>query len=208
MVMDTIKEEKVVAIFRNLTFEQLLPQVDLLIENGLTVMEVTLNSPSPLTSIYELKKRYDQAISIGAGTVMHAEEVIKAKDAGAEFIISPHVDEKVIKTTKKQGLISIPGVLTPTEITAAHQYGADILKVFPATTLGLEYVKNLKGPFPDLSFMATGGINEHNAKDYLESGYSSLGVGSSLTTRENESLDSFRNRLEVFTRLKGLQGAK
>jgi 2-dehydro-3-deoxyphosphogluconate aldolase / (4S)-4-hydroxy-2-oxoglutarate aldolase len=201
MIIERLRREKVVAIFRNVSFEKLLPQVDLLVENGFNIMEVTLDSPSALKSIYELKKRYDKHINLGAGTVMNAEDVIRVNDIGAEFIISPHVDVEVIKATKELGLTSIPGAFTPTEVATAHKYGADMIKVFPASTLGSAYIKNLKGPFSSIDFMATGGINEHNAKEFLESGYMSLGVGSSLTSVRDGDLVAFKNKLEAFTRL-------
>jgi 2-dehydro-3-deoxyphosphogluconate aldolase / (4S)-4-hydroxy-2-oxoglutarate aldolase len=201
MIIERLRKEKVVAIFRNIPFERLLPQVDLLVENGFNIMEVTLDSPSALKSIYELKKRYDKHINLGAGTVMNAEDVIRVNDIGAEFIISPHVDVEVIKATKELGLTSIPGAFTPTEVATAHKYGADMIKVFPASTLGSTYIKNLKGPFSSIDFMATGGINEHNAKEFLESGYMSLGVGSSLTSVRDGDLVAFKNKLEAFTRL-------
>ncbi|MBM7587437.1 2-dehydro-3-deoxyphosphogluconate aldolase/(4S)-4-hydroxy-2-oxoglutarate aldolase [Bacillus pakistanensis] len=201
MMIEKLKKDKIVAIFRNVPFEELLPQVDLLVENGIRIMEVTLDSPSALSSLYELKKRYDQDIHLGAGTVMRSEDVARVNDIGAEFIISPHIDIEVIKATKELGLTSIPGAFSPTEIATAHQYGADMIKVFPASTLGAEYVKNLKGPFSSIPFMATGGINEHNAKEFLESGYTSLGVGSSLTSVKDGDLIAFKQKVKAFTNL-------
>ncbi|MCP3738071.1 bifunctional 4-hydroxy-2-oxoglutarate aldolase/2-dehydro-3-deoxy-phosphogluconate aldolase [Rossellomorea sp. BNER] len=200
-MIEKLKKEKIVAIFRKVPFEELLPQVDLLIENGITIMEVTLDSPSALNSLYELKKRYGKDIHLGAGTVMKAEDVARVNDIGAEFIISPHVDIEVIQATKELGLTSIPGAFTPTEIATAYQHGADMIKIFPASTLGAEYVKNLKGPFSSIPFMATGGINEHNAKEFLESGYTSLGVGSSLTSIGDGDLVAFKHKVEAFTSL-------
>jgi 2-dehydro-3-deoxyphosphogluconate aldolase / (4S)-4-hydroxy-2-oxoglutarate aldolase len=173
--------KKVVAIFRNVPLAALLPRVELLLENGLNVMEITLNSPDALESIYQLKNRYINDILLGAGSVLKAEEVRLVKEAGGEFIISPNVNIEVIKETKKCQMISLPGALTPTEAIFAHENGADIIKIFPAYTMGPNYAKDLKAPYSDLILMGTGGINEHNAKEFLEKGYNYLGIGSALT---------------------------
>lgn len=201
LLVEKIKRDKVVAIFRNVSFETLLKQVDLLLENGITIMEITLNSDNALNSIEELKKRYGEDISLGAGTVVDVNDVVRVKNLGAEFIISPNVDVGVIKKTKELGLLSIPGAFTPSELFEAHKSGADMIKIFPAKVLGLSYVKHLKGPFPDISFMATGGIDEINANDYIESGYEALGIGSALTTIANGDMDEFRKKLEIFKNL-------
>jgi|SRR5690625_7561 len=201
-MLEKIKQEKVVAIFRGLQTEQLLPKVEMLLNHGLTLMEITLNSPSAFETMDELKQRYGQDIHLGAGTVTKPEEVKQSKELGATFIISPHMDKDVIQTTKELDMISIPGVMTPTEMKQAYEYGADILKVFPATAMGLNYIKNVKGPFPQLSFMATGGINEKNVQDYIESGYDSVGIGSSLTASQDEK--HLKHQLEIYTQLKSV----
>lgn len=185
-MLDSIKKEKIVVIFRGLDYEKLLPRVELLLKNDLTIMEVTLNSPNALKTIENLKKKYGDQIQVGAGTVTKVSEVKSVKDVGGKFIISPHTDTEVIKETKQQNLFSIPGVMTPTEVFQAVDAGADMLKVFPATTLGLQFIKQLKGPFPNLNFMGTGGINANNAESYIQSGYNALGIGSSLTSVQDE----------------------
>lgn len=197
MLLDKIKKDKIVAIFRNVEFETLLKQADLLLENGINIMEITLNSENALNSIEELKKRYGRDISLGAGTVVNIDDVLRAKDLGAEFIISPNVNVEIIERTKDLNLLSIPGAFTPTEILTAHETGADMIKIFPATVLGLNYVKNLKGPFPTISYMATGGINETNANDYINSGYEALGIGSSLTSISNNNIGKFKKMLKA-----------
>lgn len=201
-MLEKIKEDKVIAIFRGIEIEKLLPKVEMLLNNGLTLMEITLNSPSALESIKTLKKEFGNDIHLGAGTVTTTQEVSQVKELGGEFIISPHMDKEVIQMTKKLDMISIPGVLTPTEIMQAHTYGADMLKIFPAVTQGLNYIKNLKGPFPQLDFIATGGMNENNAQDYIESGYKAIGVGSSLTSNQNEA--DLKRQLQIYNRLKFL----
>jgi len=201
MVLEKIKNDKVIAIFRNVPVEKLFKQVDLLIENGIRLLEVTLNSDEALESISELKIRYGDAICLGAGTVTNVEDVEKVKNLGAEFIISPNVDIEVIKETKRLGLVSIPGAFTPTEIFTAHQSGADMIKVFPASTLGLDFAKSVSGPFPDISLMATGGIDENNAYQYIDSGYEAVGVGSSLTSMNLEDMEEVKRKLSLYRKL-------
>jgi len=201
ILVERIKQEKIVAIFRHVPLEMVLKQVDLLVENGITIIEMTLNSNNALESIAALKNRYKNDICLGAGTVTTVEDVVNARDAGAEFIISPHMDIHVIKKTKELGLLSIPGASTPTEIFTAHTHGADMIKIFPASVMGVDYVKNLKGPYPSIPFMATGGIDEHNAKDYLAGGYDALGIGSSLTSVQNGDFEAFTRKVQAFKNL-------
>ena len=201
MLLEKIKRDKVVAIFRDVSYEKLVRQVDLLLENGINIMEITLTSDNALNSIEGLKKRYGKDISLGAGTVIEVGDVLRVKDLGAEFIISPNVDVEIIQRTKELNLISIPGAFTPTEILTAYKKGADMIKIFPATALGLNYVKNLRGPFPSIPFMATGGIDEANANDYIDSGYEALGIGSALTSISTDNMNDFKRKIEVFKRL-------
>lgn len=201
MVLEKIKNDKVIAIFRNVPMEKLFKQVDLLIENGIRLLEVTLNSDEALESISKLNSRYGDAICLGAGTVTNVEDVEKVKNLGAEFIISPNVNIEVIKETKRLGLVSIPGAFTPTEIFTAHQNGADMIKVFPASTLGLDFAKSVSGPFPDISLMATGGIDENNAHQYINSGYEAVGIGSSLTSMNLEDMEEVKRKLSLYREL-------
>jgi len=180
-MLNKLKKEKVIAIFRGLPYEEVIWRVELLLENELSIVEVTLNSPDALHTIEKLKTQFLDEIEVGAGTVTRSEEVVNVKNAGGTFIISPHFDIKLVQETKANKLVSIPGVMTATEVFHAANAGADMMKIFPAISLGTSYAKQLKGPFPNLSFMATGGINKENAYAFIESGYEALGIGSSLT---------------------------
>lgn len=201
MVLEKIKQDQVVAIFRNVALPTLFTQTEALLENGFHVLEVTLNSKDAFHSIEELKKRYGEELCIGAGTVVEQSDVQRVKDVGGEFIISPNINQSVITETKAQGLISIPGAMTPTEIFLAHGYGADMVKVFPASALGIDYAKNIKGPFPAISLMATGGIDEHNAASYLKNGYEAVGLGSALMQKDHESEADFKRKLRMLKTL-------
>ncbi|WP_261133506.1 bifunctional 4-hydroxy-2-oxoglutarate aldolase/2-dehydro-3-deoxy-phosphogluconate aldolase [Bacillus sp. Marseille-Q3570] len=196
MLIDKLKKDKVVVIFRNVPQVELRGMVDLLLKQGLNIMEVTLDSPGALDSIHSLKKEYGDEIVLGAGTVTTVDAVKAAQESGAEFIISPHVDRQVIHAAKEKGLYSIPGAMTPTEIYHADSAGADMIKIFPASTLGPDYIKQLRGPFSNLSYMATGGVNEHNADAFLKSGAAVLGIGSALTKLGDKDVEAFIKKLK------------
>ena len=120
---------------------------------------------------------------IGAGTVLKPEQVDRTKAAGGTFIISPHMDPKLIQKTKTEGLISIPGVMTVTEAYQAVCNGADYVKLFPASSLGAEFVKNIHGPFPQLKVLAVGGIGTEDIPAFLNAGVAGFGIGSSIVNQ-------------------------
>lgn len=177
--INQILEHKIVAIIRGYDLKETLDIVDALHIGGVRIVEVTLNSPKPYVTISELVKRYGDTMKIGAGTVMNAGEAERAIDEGAQFIISPITDEATIKRTKKLNAVSIPGAFSPIEIFAAFSMGADIIKVFPSM-LGPEYIKNIRGPMPNLLLMPTGGVTLQNIPEYLKAGAAAFGVGGGL----------------------------
>ena len=120
---------------------------------------------------------YGERMSIGAGTVLTIDEVRAAHEAGASFIVSPDTDPDVIAETKRLGMASIPGAMTPSEIKRAHALGADIVKLFPADDLGYHYIQNLKGPLPHIPIMATGGVNPETIPEFLSRGMVAVGTG-------------------------------
>lgn len=123
-------------------------------------------------------------MQFGAGTVLTREQVDAAKDAGAKYIISPNTDEEIIRYTKQLGLVSIPGAMTPSEILAAHDAGADFVKLFPTVYLGLPYLKDIKGPINHVKLLGTGGLTEENLKDYLDMGMAGAGISGRLVDPE------------------------
>ena len=129
---------------------------------------------------------------IGAGTVLTVEDVKMAADSGARFIISPDTNYPVIKETKKLDLISIPGAMSPTEIVRAYDAGADFVKVFPASVLGVEYIKAVKGPLKHIPLVAVGGINKDNATAFLSAGALALGVGGNLVDKKAIQSGNYR----------------
>ena len=175
-----ILENKIIAIIRGVEAWKVLPIVQALYTGGIRVVEITLNSENPFEIIRELAIRMKGKTLIGAGTVMDIPSAEMAIQHGARFIISPMLDNNLIKFVKGQGLVSIPGAFTATEIVAAHWAGADIVKVFPAPDS--RYIHDLTGPFPHIRFMPTGGIHENNIAAFRMAGAVAFGVGSALVS--------------------------
>jgi 2-dehydro-3-deoxyphosphogluconate aldolase/(4S)-4-hydroxy-2-oxoglutarate aldolase len=151
---------------------------DRIVAAGLTTIEITLTNPGALAIIENLARNPE--VQIGAGTVVDSKDVIRAKNAGASFIVSPNTNEDVIGESKGAGLISLPGVATPSEVAAAKKYGADILKLFPASTFGPEHLKALRDPFPGNFWCPTGGLSADSVGDWFAAGANIVGVGRPL----------------------------
>lgn len=175
-----ILSHQLIAIIRgNYTEEDILSIVSALYNAGIRTVEITLNSRNALHFIEKLSDKYAESLLIGAGTVLQKEEVTDAAQAGAQFMLSPHVDSGIIEATKKLGKISIPGGFSPTEILLAHQLGGDLIKVFPAR-IGAAYIADIRGPYPHIPLIPTGGINLQNVIDFHRAGAAAFGVGSDL----------------------------
>lgn len=181
---------RIVAIFRGVDLQQALDAAAVFVEAGIKAIEVTYNTPDVVRIITSLSEKYGEQLAIGAGTVMTVEEVDSAKRAGASFILSPDCNPEIIKATKDAGLFSVPGAFTANEIVQAHRAGADMVKLFPAGRLGPGYMKDLLGPLDHIKFMAVGGIDLTNIKDFFDAGAKSVGIGSSLV---NIKLIEFRD---------------
>jgi 2-dehydro-3-deoxyphosphogluconate aldolase / (4S)-4-hydroxy-2-oxoglutarate aldolase len=192
--LDYIKTYKIVAIVRGVRLEDTLPVVQALYDGGIRVMEITLNTPNAFELIEIIVKKFQEKMLIGAGTVLSTKEVKQAIGVGAKFIISPNLNAEVVKLTKKLGAISIPGAFTPSEIVNAYTLGADIIKVFPATN-GIEFIKNIKGPLPQIPLMPTGGVQLENIQDFKRVGAVAFGIGSALVDAKNEVNNQFLQEL-------------
>ncbi|GIP36113.1 bifunctional 4-hydroxy-2-oxoglutarate aldolase/2-dehydro-3-deoxy-phosphogluconate aldolase [Paenibacillus sp. J2TS4] len=182
-IIESIKRHKIVVIYRGFSPEQCLEITQTLYAAGIRLFEVTLNSERAFESIELLSKQFEQA-SIGAGTVLTAEEVERAASAGAKYIISPNVNLKVVRRTKEKGLISIPGAFSPTEIQAAAEAGADIVKVFPISTLGAAYLSQVRGPLNNILYMPSGGLDAELAEQCFSAGATAIGTGVQLFGKE------------------------
>ena len=173
-------ESGLVAIIRTKTADEARAAATALIAAGVDVIEFTTTTPAVFDLIEEFASK--SGVHVGLGTAMNRAHVLSGKDAGAKFVISPHVSQEVIEVTKQAGLISIPGVASPTDVADALRYGADILKFFPASALGPNYLKAVCEPFPGLNWMATGGISVETIPDWIAAGVTGFGVGGKLTS--------------------------
>lgn len=181
-----IVRRKLIVIVRRLYGEPLMKLAEALYEGGVRLMEVTFDqceehcAAITASAISGLKERLP-GLSVGAGTVLSPAQVRTARDAGAKFIISPNTDADVISETLRQGLVSIPGAMTPSEMMQAHLLGAHFIKLFPAAWLGLEYLKAVRAPLGHLKLIATAGITLDNYEEWLHSGCVAAGVSGVLT---------------------------
>lgn len=189
-VLSQILESRIVAIIRGADPKHVLAIVEALCEGGVTIVEVTLNSPNALAVISDVSNAMGDRMLVGAGTVLDAVEARSAIEAGAKFIISPTLDEDTIRYTRESGIVSIPGALTPTEILKAYRLGADIVKVFPAS-MGPAYIKDIRGPLPHIPLMPTGGIQLDNINDYQKAGGVAFGIGTALVNSKKPLTDEY-----------------
>ncbi len=189
-VIEAIDKNKIVAILRNIDSDKLVDTVQALYEGGIRLVEVTYSADGTVSdeetaaNIRLLSEKFKDKMFVGAGTVLTPEQVKLTAENGGTFIISPDTNKEVIEMTKKLSLVSMPGALTPSEITAAHRYGADYIKLFPITNMGPEYVKAIAAPLSHLKFIAVGGIDQDNMADYLKAGVCGFGIGSNITNKK------------------------
>ncbi len=171
---------RVVGILRLPQSDLALRALEVAIEHGLRAVEVTMTTPNALEILRAARQRWDGKALVGAGTVLNAEEAQAVIEAGAQFVVSPILDAGVVETALRANVPPVPGVFSPTEVYNAYRLGAPIVKVFPAVTLGTAFFKEMKAPLPHIPLMAVGGLNAHNAAEYLHAGADMVGVGGAL----------------------------
>ena len=195
-----IREGRAIAILRGVDPQIAAPIVDALVEGGITAVEVTLNSRDPFATIAELRRRTEGAsVLIGAGTVMDRVAAEASVDAGAQFLVAPNTDAELVRWAAAQGIPMFPGAMTPTEIVTAWNAGAAAVKVFPASVLGPMFLREVRGPLPQIPLIPTGGVNAESARPLLDAGALAIGVGSWLTGSTDRS--------EVLARARQLRAA-
>ena len=183
-VLNIIQKHKIVAIVRLDDLSTAQHITEALVEGGIRVIEFTLTNPDAVKTIAAMRKTVDEAVAIGAGSVITVEQVRAVADAGAQFVVSPVSKQDVIAACLERNLPAMPGAFTPTEIQQAWEWGASVVKVFPANHLGKRYIKDVKAPLPHLRLMPTGGINVDNLCEFLDLGAFAVGVGSSLINND------------------------
>ena len=182
--LQDIMDGGVVAIVRVATAQQAIEVCGAIARGGVKPIEVTMTVPGAIDVIKEFKKAVGDEVLGGAGTVLDPETARAVILAGAEFIVSPNLNLKVIEVCHRYGKIVIPGTFTATEILTAWEAGADIVKVFPAGVVGPKYLKDIKGPFPQIRLTPTGGVNLENTPDFIRAGAVAVSVGTSLVDKK------------------------
>lgn len=196
-VKNLIFQEKLIVIFRRVPADKVGKLAQALVRGGIKLLEVTFDQQAEdpaadyKNALSEIRASVGDQLTLGAGTVLTPAQVIAAYEAGAEYIISPNTNKKVVELSRELGLVSIPGAMTPTEIAAAWEYGADIVKLFPADDLGYHYIWNIKGPLPHIPLLATGGINPQTIPEFLKQGVSGVGTGVSIVDRTMLANDDY-----------------
>lgn len=189
-----MKHRELVAILRGVTPQEVLAIGQVLMEAGITQIEVPLNSPEPLQSIQALAQQFGEQALIGAGTVLTAQQVQDVAAVGGKLIVSPNCNTAVIQSAKSLGLISLPGVMTPTECFQALDAGADGLKFFPASLVGLSGLKAIKAVLPKIArCYAVGGVGEAEFADWFKAGITGFGIGTSLY-KPHDSVEQVKTR--------------
>jgi 2-dehydro-3-deoxyphosphogluconate aldolase/(4S)-4-hydroxy-2-oxoglutarate aldolase len=176
-VSASVARSGIVAILRARTADSFAAVADVLVEAGITALEVTLTSRGAIDALAGLRRQLPSSVAVGAGTVLTADEAKASVDAGAEFLISPVLDTELVAASS---VPFYPGTLTPTEIRAAMRAGAPLVKVFPAGGLGPGYLRDIRGPLPGARIMPTGGIKIEDVVDWLSAGAVAVGMGSPL----------------------------
>ena len=170
----------IVGIIRNVSFEDVIQILPIYREAGLTTIEITMNTPNAEKIIKYAIENEQSGLNIGAGTVCDREDLKRALGAGAQFIVTPITNKKVIKACVKIGIPIFSGAFTPTEIYTASALGATMVKIFPATQLGADYIKEIKAPMNHLKLLPTGGVGLDNMLDFFKAGANGFGIGSQL----------------------------
>jgi len=170
----------VVAVIRLKDAGKLRGVIDALAKGGVRALELTMTIPGAVDLIREITPTLPNGFLVGAGTVTDADTARAVIDAGAQFVVGPVLRPDVIRACHERDIAAIPGCFSPTEILTAHEAGADIVKIFPATMLGPQFIRDVRAPLPQLKLMPTGGVTLDNAGDWVRAGAVAVGVGSAL----------------------------
>lgn len=179
-----IAENPILAIMRNVPLEITLDYAKAIIDGGISFFEVALNSPNALEQISMLKKAYGDKAYIGAGTAITVQRAKAAVEAGAQFLLAPSTDPDVLEYCRDNNIPILPGALTPSDVTTCLRYGFEVIKLFPAGDMQKGYIKSLKGPLDNTDYVAIGGVNKDNLKEFFEQGYIGVGLGSNILPKE------------------------
>jgi 2-dehydro-3-deoxyphosphogluconate aldolase/(4S)-4-hydroxy-2-oxoglutarate aldolase len=180
-----LREVRIIPIIRASSADAVVPVAEALLQAGLPVVEITLTVPNAIDAIGAVAKRFPGKVLVGAGTVTDAATARRAMDAGAEFIVTPCLVPEVIEAARRADVAVLPGALTPTEVFEAFRLGGDMVKVFPVQAVGgAAYLRALRGPFPDIPLVPTGGVTLENIGEMFKAGAAAVGVGTELISKD------------------------
>lgn len=179
MIPEFLRGTPIVGILRGVDPDIAVQAAAAAARGGITALEITMNSTEPVAQIQAIREQV-LGVTVGAGTVLSAKEAQIALDAGAAFIVAPNVDEEVIRFCVAQGIPVFPGAMTPTEVWTAHVTGATMVKLFPAANLGPGYIRALRGPFPQIDLLVTGGVDVKNIGAFIQAGARGAAAGGNL----------------------------
>ncbi|ELY98231.1 2-dehydro-3-deoxyphosphogluconate aldolase [Natrialba chahannaoensis JCM 10990] len=201
-IEDRIVGSGVIAVLRGVDEDQIVPVSRALADAGVEALEITADGTRAAEMIADVDRELADADAvIGAGTVLDAATAQSVIDAGATFVVSPHTSPDVVRTCNRHGVLAAPGVMTPTEAVTAMEAGADLLKMFPASTVGPGHIGSLSGPLGDVDIIPTGGVSPDNVADFFDAGAVAVGAGGSILddeALERGDMDQVRETAETF----------
>lgn len=202
-IVQALVDTGAVAVIRMSDSHKLIRTIDAIRAGGITAIEITMTTPNALDRIEEAAASFsnDEEVHIGVGSVLDDVTAREAIEAGAQFVVSPVLNPEMIETSHRYDVPAIPGAFTPTEVSRAHELGADIVKIFPASSVGPGHFEALKGPMPHLKLMPTGGVSLTNASDWIRAGACAVGVGSALLDNQAVAEENFGQLTENAKRL-------
>ena len=189
-IIKLIEEHKIIAIVRGVERENLIPLAKALYDAGIRFLELTYSADGKVSDeemadrVKMLVDEFDGKMYFGSGTVLSEKQVELTKKAGGTFIISPDTYENVIRKTRELEMVSIPGAFTPSEIQAAHRYGADFVKMFPMSNMGVSYLKAVKAPLSHIKLLVVGGVTLDNMCEFLDGGAAGFGIGTNFVDKK------------------------
>jgi 2-dehydro-3-deoxyphosphogluconate aldolase/(4S)-4-hydroxy-2-oxoglutarate aldolase len=183
-LVEQLAKEKLISIIRGIPRQAVDATAQALADGGIVFLEVTLNTDGALDMIEQIKHTHGKKMRIGAGTVLNLSMAKDAAAVGAEYFLTPNLNEEVIHYGLEQGIEVWSGAMTPTEIVRAHEAGASAVKIFPLGTLGIDYLREIRAPLNHISMIATGGVDLDNIDDFLNAGAMAVGLGSKLVDQK------------------------
>jgi 2-dehydro-3-deoxyphosphogluconate aldolase/(4S)-4-hydroxy-2-oxoglutarate aldolase len=199
--LDRLRDIRVVAVIRAPDAAGAVHAVDALVRGGVTGIEITYSTPDVPAVLAAVAERHGDAVLLGAGTLRAPAQAGEAVAAGAQFLVAPGLDDELVAAMRATGVVTMAGALTPTEVMRAQALGVDVVKVFPASLGGPAYIRALRGPFPDVPFMPTGGVSAANLREWLDAGVVAVGAGSELCSAADIAdgrFDAIETRARAF----------